>query len=79
MEEKPHTTSETEYDIAAVTQLKPPPTVINYWPFQSGSSVVNWCQCFGDVSLYVCPYYCSSVCVAEKNILTICNVGYFLF
>ena len=54
-----------------------------------------WCQSFGDVSLYVCLYYFSSVSVAECPpfgkklltrlticslcILTICNISYFPF
>ena len=54
---------------------------------------VFWCHRFGDVSLYVCPYYFSSVLVAEwqsfgKELLTrltmcslcnltICNFSYF--
>ena len=58
------TTADTEGEVGAVNCFKPP--AIHYCRFQGGSSGVGlcclfWCQSFGDVSLYVCLYYFSSV------------------
>ena len=66
------TTSETEGEVGAIKLVKASPHPTLFITDRSNAVVLLWffvdcfwCQCFGDVSPYVCSYYFSSVSVAE--------------